>query len=53
MRLFYKILFILLLCFMITGVSFGADYYPTDTWRTSTPEEQGVDSEKLYQILKL
>jgi len=28
------------------------EYYPTDTWRTSTPEEQGVDSEKLYKLVK-
>ncbi len=27
------------------------DYWPTDGWRTSTPEEQGLDSEKLAQGL--
>ena len=27
-------------------------YYPTNTWRTSTPEEQGMDSEKLVELLK-
>jgi CubicO group peptidase (beta-lactamase class C family) len=26
-------------------------YWPTDGWRTSTPEEQGVDSESLLQML--
>jgi CubicO group peptidase (beta-lactamase class C family) len=27
------------------------DYWPTEGWRTSTPEEQGMDSEKLLEIL--
>ena len=26
-------------------------YFPTDGWRTSTPEEQGMDSNKLAQML--
>jgi len=26
-------------------------YWPTETWRTSTPEEQGMDSQKLDQML--
>jgi CubicO group peptidase (beta-lactamase class C family) len=26
-------------------------YWPTDSWRTSTPEQQGVDSQKLAQML--
>lgn len=26
------------------------DYWPTDGFRTSTPEEQGMDSEKLLEI---
>ncbi len=28
-----------------------ADYYPTSSWRTSTPEEQGFDSAKLAEML--
>jgi CubicO group peptidase (beta-lactamase class C family) len=27
------------------------DYWPTEGWRTSTPEEQGMDSEKLAEAL--
>ena len=27
-------------------------YWPTDEWRTSTPEEQGVDSVKLAEMLQ-
>lgn len=27
------------------------DYWPTEGWRTSTPEEQGMDSEKLADML--
>ncbi len=26
-------------------------YWPTEAWRTSTPEEQGMDSQKLAQML--
>ncbi len=29
-----------------------ADYYPTNGWRTSTPEEQGFDSATLNEMLK-
>ena len=28
------------------------DYWPTDSWRTSTPEEQGLDSEQLLAMLE-
>jgi CubicO group peptidase (beta-lactamase class C family) len=28
-----------------------ATYWPTEGWRTSTPEEQGIDSQKLAQVL--
>jgi hypothetical protein len=28
-------------------VSESAAYWPTEGWRTSTPEQQGMDSEKL------
>ncbi len=28
------------------------DYWPTDGWRTSAPEEQGIDSEKLARGLR-
>jgi CubicO group peptidase (beta-lactamase class C family) len=27
------------------------DYWPTDGWRTSTPEEQGMDSEQLAELM--
>ncbi len=29
----------------------GPDYWPTEGWRTSTPEEQGMDSELLAEAL--
>ena len=29
----------------------SGDYWPTKAWRTSSPEEQGMDSEKLAQML--
>jgi hypothetical protein len=28
-----------------------ADYWPGQTWRVSTPEAQGMDSEKLADML--
>ena len=28
-------------------------YWPTEGWRTSTPEEQGMDSERLAAALDL
>jgi CubicO group peptidase (beta-lactamase class C family) len=31
----------------------SAPYWPTESWRTSTPEEQGMDSEKLTRFLSL
>ena len=31
--------------------SASSTYWPTETWRTSTPEEQGMDSQKLAQML--
>jgi CubicO group peptidase (beta-lactamase class C family) len=27
------------------------EYYPADSWRTSTPEAQGMDSDILYQVI--
>lgn len=27
------------------------DYWPTAGWRTSTPEEQGIDSEELAELM--
>ena len=50
-------LFIFFLTFVI-GNHFGLaadqkpDYWPTDGWRASTPEEQGMHSEKLSDMLE-
>lgn len=30
-----------------------ADYYPGDTWRTSTPEAQGMDSGRLVRMMNV
>ncbi len=51
MGLFKKVILFMSFCIMMTGTNLAADYYPSDSWRMSTPEEQGVDSEKLYQML--
>ena len=50
-------IFILILTFVIWwDFGFAADgkpdYWPTKGWRTSTPESQGIDSEKLVQMVK-
>lgn len=29
------------------------EYWPTQTWKTTTPEEQGMDSGKLLEMLKI
>ena len=34
-----------------TRVAFVPTYWPTDGWRSSTPEEQGMDSELLAEML--
>jgi len=34
-----------------TLTSGSSTYWPTKAWRTSTPEEQGMDSQKLEQML--
>ena len=33
--------------------SLSPDYWPTNGWRSSTPEEQGMDSEKLIEMMEL
>lgn len=34
------------------AASSGPDYWPTDGWRTSTPEQQGIDSELLARMIQ-
>ena len=34
-----------------TLTSAAGTYWPTEAWRTSTPEEQGMDSQKLAEML--
>jgi CubicO group peptidase (beta-lactamase class C family) len=31
----------------------GSSYWPTEAWQTSTPEEQGIDSEMLADMLEV
>ncbi len=35
-----------------TSIAVSEAYWPTQDWRTSTPEEQGMDSQKLAEMLK-
>ncbi len=34
-----------------TPTSIEPDYWPTEGWRTSTPEEQGLDSQQLAELM--
>src|SRR5512138_2768867 len=43
---------------VLAGCTFGQPtppppaYWPTDAWRTATPEEQGLDSEQLAAMIE-
>jgi len=39
-------------CAVKQPASEGAGYFPDRTWRTSTPEEQGIDSTSLVRMLE-
>lgn len=58
MKLQIKVLLFLLLVSLPLGTavwgetSLAGDYWPADNWRTSTPEEQGIDSAQIYSMLK-
>ncbi|MBT8330984.1 MAG: hypothetical protein KJP06_01525, partial [Deltaproteobacteria bacterium] len=45
--IFAFILFVFLNENAICGQPLKRDYWPTNGWRTSTPEQQGIDSVKL------
>lgn len=47
----YWIFLICCICFIDSTSSASSDYWPTAGWRTSTPEEQGMNSEKLNDML--
>jgi CubicO group peptidase (beta-lactamase class C family) len=36
----------------VTPTAAQGEYWPTDGWRTSTPEEQGMDPSKLTQMME-
>jgi CubicO group peptidase (beta-lactamase class C family) len=42
--------FILLISSRVSATTTNDDYFPGDTWRTSSPEAQGMDSDLLYQV---
>jgi len=45
-------LFFVCLFLLIGFTAAATDYWPTNGWRTSTPEEQGVDSKQLANLLE-
>ncbi len=54
-RLLLLILVVLLACAACATPTPGAPlptYWPTDGWRTSTPEQQGMDSETLARMME-
>lgn len=44
------LLLVLLFIAACASMSKGPDYWPTEGWQTSTPEEQGMDSEMLAEM---
>ena len=52
----YTLRFIILICFLLgfdaAPISATQDYWPTDSWRCSTPEAQGMESQKLIYMLE-
>lgn len=51
------LLFLFMLMLLLSSVIFsksdnGANYWPKEIWRTSTPEEQGMDSGYIYAMLQ-
>ncbi|MBI9097431.1 MAG: serine hydrolase [Spirochaetaceae bacterium] len=50
------VVILLISCFFISStcsrLEFSQDYWPTENWRRSTPEQQGMDSEKLALMLE-
>src|SRR6266849_6459965 len=36
---------------ILAGPSWGQEYWPTHGWRTTTPEQQGMDSDKLREAM--
>ena len=45
---------ICLTCGFYTTTLFASpDYWPTKGWRSSTPEEQGMDSGKLIEMMEM
>ena len=39
--------------FYTTTLFASPDYWPTNAWRSSTPEEQGMDSGKLIEMMEM
>jgi hypothetical protein len=48
----YWIILFCFFCLFSSTSSAASDRWPTASWRTSTPEEQGMHSEKLNNIME-
>ena len=54
MNLNFKIQKFLLFPLIFFAISFRADYFPeSDNWEISTPEDQGVSSDKINNLMKI
>src|SRR5262245_27731503 len=49
---FFVMAFLCLYIPPIQGAQAPVDYYPDDQWRTSAPDEQGLDKKILKKLLK-
>ncbi len=53
LKLISMFIFLILIC---TNSALGKnipDYWPTDGWRKASPEQKGMDSEKLIKMLQI
>jgi formylglycine-generating enzyme len=46
------ILVVAFLASILPGIAFSDEYWPDQDWRTSTPEEQGIDSAMIADMLE-
>ena len=54
MNLDFKIQKFLLFPLIFFAIYFRADYFPeSDNWEISTPEDQGVSSDKINNLMKI
>ena len=49
---YFTLPILMLFVFCCSHSTVSVDYYPTEVWRMSTPEEQGMHSENLLKMME-